>query len=114
MSMTYFNADYGFCNHNRENLSGLSKKQRRTLSCADRTESGCPEETRRQFRLTGVEEDHGLQTHVLLPLKLQLTETGGGCQQHVKDLHDALHTLTLLPAQDQRGGVKIMRQREEE
>lgn len=25
-------------------------------------------------RLTGVEQDHGLQAHVLLPLKLQLTE----------------------------------------
>lgn len=79
-------------------------------------QSGCPKEMRRQLRLTGVEEDHGLQTDILLPLKLQLTETRGGCQQHVKDLHDALHTLALLPAEGQRrgGGVlKIKRQTED-
>lgn len=47
--------------------------------------------------LTGVEEDHGLQADVLLPLELQLAEARGGCQQHVEDLHDALHALALLP-----------------
>lgn len=54
--------------------------------------------------LTGVEEDHGLQTDVLLPLKLQLTKARGGCQQHVEDLHDALHALALLPAGTQTQG----------
>lgn len=49
-------------------------------------------------KLTGVEEDHGLQTHVLLPLQLELTKPRGGSKQHVEDLHDALHTLSLLPA----------------
>lgn len=52
-----------------------------------------------QSKLTGVQEDHGFQTDVLLPLKLQLSKARGGCQQHVEDLHDALHTLTLLPGE---------------
>lgn len=51
------------------------------------------------LKLTGVEEDHGLQTDVLLPLKLQLTKPRGGSQQHVEYLHDALNTLSLLPKQ---------------
>lgn len=56
--------------------------------------------------LTGVEEDHGLQADVLLSLQLQLTEPRGGCQQHVENLHDALHTLSLLPKQTEREEVK--------
>lgn len=56
--------------------------------------------------LTGVEEDHGLQADVLLSLQLQLAEPRGGCQQHVENLHDALHTLSLLPKQTEREEVK--------
>jgi len=52
-------------------------------------------------KLTGVEKDHGLQTDVLLPLKLEFPKPRGCCQQHVKNLHDALHTLSLLPAETQ-------------
>lgn len=52
-------------------------------------------------KLTVVKENHCLQTDVLLPLKLQLTKPRGGCQQHVENLHDALHTLSLLPAETQ-------------
>lgn len=71
-------------------------------------------------KLTGVEEDHGLQTDVLLPLKLQLTKSRSGCQQHVENLHDALHTLSLLPTEtqrkwerSQREGIKRRDEREE-
>ncbi len=69
-------------------------------SDSERTEISCS--LYASLELTGVEEDHGLQTDVLLPLKLQLTKPRGGCQQHVENLHDALHTLSLLPAQTER------------
>lgn len=75
---------------------GFTKKQKHTLPC--RPTAACPNH---QLWLTGVEQDHGLQAHVLLPLKLELTEPRGRRQQHVEDLHDALHTLTLLPEETQ-------------
>lgn len=69
---------------------------------------------KRQFKLTGIEEDHGLQTDVLLPLKLQLTKPRGGCQQHVENVHDALHTLALLPAEAKREREGVKRAKEGE
>lgn len=63
-------------------------------------------------KLTGVEEDHGLQADVLLPLKLQLTKARGACQQHVENLHDAFHTLSLLPADTERERERGRRKQE--
>ena len=46
--------------------------------------------------LTGVEEDHGLEADVLLSLQLELSYSGRGGDQHIKDLHEALDTAALL------------------
>lgn len=54
---------------------------------------------RNTHELTGVEKDHGFEADVLLLLQLQLSEPGGGSQQHVEDFHEALNTAPLLSAQ---------------
>lgn len=46
--------------------------------------------------LTGVEEDHGLEADVLLPLQLELSHSGRGGYQHIEDLGEALHAAPLL------------------
>lgn len=48
--------------------------------------------------LTGVKEDHGLEADIFLPLQLELSQSGCGSYQHVKDLSEALDTAPLLPA----------------
>lgn len=52
----------------------------------------------RRASLTGIEEDHGLEADVLLPRQLELSHSGRGGDQHVKDLHEALDAAALLPA----------------
>lgn len=46
--------------------------------------------------LTGVEKDHGLEADVLLPLQLELSHSGRGGYEHIKDLGEALHAAPLL------------------
>lgn len=48
--------------------------------------------------LTGVKEDHGLEADVLLPLELELSHSGRGSYQHIKDLHKALDAAPLFSA----------------
>lgn len=48
--------------------------------------------------LTGVEEDHSLEADVLLPLELELSHSGRGSYQHIKDLHEALDAAPLFSA----------------
>lgn len=48
--------------------------------------------------LTGVEEDHGLEADVLLPLEFELSHPGRGSYQHIKDLHEALDAAPLISA----------------
>lgn len=120
--LTHLAPDYSFSNYNKaegQTYLGYVRtknthcctdwKGSNTICCSLQTNSSVPEGIKRRLRsvqLTGVEEDHGFQTDVLLPLKLQLTKSRSGCQQHVENLHDALHTLSLLPAETQRKGVK--------
>lgn len=47
--------------------------------------------------LTGVEQDHGFETHILLSLQLEFSEPGRGCQQHIKNLQKPLHTAAFIP-----------------
>lgn len=54
--------------------------------------------------LTGVKEDHGLETNVLLPLQIELSDSGRGSDQHVEDLHEALDTTALLSATHRHRG----------
>lgn len=53
--------------------------------------------------LTGVKEDHGLEADVLLPLQLELSDSGRGSDQHVEDLHEALDTTAFLSATHRHG-----------
>lgn len=47
--------------------------------------------------LTGIEEDHCLDTQVLLVLQFQLSEPRGHGQEHIKDLQNSLYTFPLIP-----------------
>ena len=48
--------------------------------------------------LTGVEEDHGLEADVLLPLQLELSHSGRGSDEHIEDLGEALDAAPLFSA----------------
>ena len=52
--------------------------------------------THKHVPLTGVKEDHGLEADVLPPSQFELSHPGCGSDQHVKDLHEALHAAPLF------------------
>ena len=47
--------------------------------------------------LTGIEEDHCLDTQILLVLQFQLSEPRGHGQEHIKDLQNSLYAFPLIP-----------------
>lgn len=52
---------------------------------------------RAEHILTGIEEDHCLDTQILLVLQFQLSEPRGHGQEHIKDLQNSLYAFPLIP-----------------
>lgn len=53
--------------------------------------------TQAKHTLTRIEQDDGLKAHEFLPLKVHHAKPSSSSQQHVKDFHHPLYTLSLIP-----------------